>query len=333
MAIFTNTEEIKAFVPMIHKHFSWENDLKPMTELAADVYVKQLMGGEYELLETAFLADTLSAEQTTLLPYVQKAVAWYTYMDIHDSHRISMSNQGAQQSHSADGTSHPANHFAIADSKFFASKRADLFMDDLLAFMELNVNDYATWKGSSSYTQIYSGILWNTEQLNEYVDAGNSRRLFVRLRSDILYIQGRDIKPLLGDTLYTALIAEIQAQHTTPIGADSQALINKIRPYLARQALIEAVPALRVEVENGGLYFLTYEGPETKTRATATDESLRAFVGKLKEQAEGAFATLAKFLDDNADTYPDYTPWDYTLSDGEASYKPPISGGTGYVSL
>ncbi len=333
MAVFNSTEELKAFVPMIHKHFSWDNDLKPMSELAADVYVKQLMGGEYQLLETAFGDSSLSTEQAALLPYVQKAVAWYTYMDIHDSHRISMSNQGAQQASSSDGTSQPASHYAISDSKFFAAKRADLYADELLEFLELNVNDYPTWKASSAYTQMYSSLLWNTDQLNQYVDAGNSRRLFVRMRSDILYIQDRDIKPLLGDTLYTSLVSEVQAQHTTAISTESLALIKLVRPYLARQALIEAIPALRVQVENGGIHFLTYDGPATKTRETATNEGVRAFSLKLKEQAEGDFSALAKFLDDNSDTYPDYTPWDYTLTDGEPSYRPPISGGNGYVSL
>lgn len=328
-SIFIDTDDFKDCVPMMHQNFAWENDLKQMTIQAADMYVvPYISSDEYDSLAANVQANSLTAEQLALLPYAKLAVAYYTYMRLHDTHRVHMSNSGIQESYSSDGTSRPANHYALNDSKSSAADSADHYLDKLLTFMEekaVESNWYTAWQASQAYQDIYATFIWNSSQLARHLGT-RSRKMLHQLRHIILDIQERDVKPLLGDTLYDSMLAAVSSQSFT---AAQQALLNRIQPYVAKKALQEAIPAFRVEVNGTGIFFRAYDGPKSNSVQTANDAAVRNLLSQLERQTDGAWASLQKFLDNNADDYPDYTSGTLEYEDGEKIYKRPVWKGQG----
>lgn len=328
-AIFIDTEEFKDCVPMMHQNFSWEKDLKQMTIQAADLYVIPFISqDEYESLADNYQANTLTAEQAALLPHLKMAVAYYTYMRLHDTHRVHMSESGMQESYSGDGTSRPASHYAVNDSKATAADSADYYLDKLLTFMEEKViaeNHYQLWQASTAYQEIYSCFIWSSKQLGRYIGI-RSFKILCQLRHKMLDIQLRDLQPLMGDTLYQSLLTAVADQDFTP---EQTVLLEKIRPYLAKKALLEAIPMFRVDINGSGIHFRTYDGPITRTVETANNEAIRSLSDRLERQADGAWVSLKKFLDNNAADYPDYTSATIEYPDGTKIYKRPVWSGKG----
>jgi hypothetical protein len=74
-----------------------------------------------------------------------------------------------------------------------------------------------------------------------------------QLRHSIIDVQERDIKPLLGDTLYDSLLSAVSSQSFTD---EQTALLARIRSYLGKKALLEALPsAVRVDSVFRGDFF------------------------------------------------------------------------------
>lgn len=310
---------------MIHRHFDWNAELKDMTIQAADLYVVKYMSqAEYDALATAYASNTMTAEQTALLPYVQRAVAYYTYMLMHDTHQVHMTPQGLQESYSDDGTSRPASNWAKFDSKSNAANFADSYMDKLMAFMEkqaVDANEYALWQASDEYQSVFELLLWDSSQLGMYLEGGNSRRLLHDIQPSMRWVQDRDILPMLGETLYEALRTAVKDRPTTPITPANQDLLDRIRPYLAKKALMEAIPMRRVELSNGGIFFRSYDGPVTKSHQATSDNAIQHLLARLDTQAESVKVSLLRWLDDHTADYPDRTVHGYEYPDGNPGYK------------
>jgi hypothetical protein len=328
-SIFIDTDDFKDCVPMMHQNFSWDNDLKQMTIQAAGMYVVPYMSQEeYDSLAANVQANSLTAEQQELLPHAKMAVAYYTYMRLHDTHRVHMSNSGIQESYSSDGTSRPASHYALNDSKAAAADAADHYLDQLLTFMEEKAvasNWFTLWQGSQAYQDIYSMFIWNSKQLSRTTGT-KSRKLLHQLRHSIIDVQERDIKPLLGDTLYDSLLSAVSSQSFTD---EQTALLARIRSYLGKKALLEAIPLFRVTVGGEGIFFRTYDGPVSRKFENSSDEAVRALVARLERRSDGAWVSLQKFLDNNAEDYPDYTSGTLQYEDGDKVYKRPVWKGQG----
>lgn len=336
-SIFLSTEDFKGKLPMIHRHFDWNAELKDMTIQAADLYVVKYMSqAEYDALATAYAASTMTAEQTALLPYVQRTIAWYTYMLMHDTHQVHMSPQGLQESYSDDGTSRPASAWAKLDSKSNAANFADSYLDKLLIYMEkeaVDNNAFSLWQGSAEYQAVFELLIWDSEQLGKFLEGGNSRRLLHDLQPSIRWVQERDILPVLGVTLYDALIAAVKNRPAVALAASYQALLDRIRPYIAKKALMEAIPMRRVELSNGGIFFRSYDGPLTKSHQATSDNAITHLLSRLDSQAESVKVSLLRWLDDHAADYPDREVHGYEYPDGNPGYKLNLKKYNGSVLL
>lgn len=335
MSVFKSTEDFKKVVPAIHLQYNWEKELKRMTQQAAELYVTDYMSqAEYDLLVTNYTANTLTTEQDALLPYVRKAVGYYTYMRMHDTLSVHMSAQGLQESHS-DYTQ-PASNYAKNDSKLDASKVADRYLGDLLAFMEKEViatnTKYALWQASDAYNDIFELFVWDTATLAKHTGL-NSRRVLQMLRHSIRWVQERDICGIVGETLYLDLVAKVKARPTTALTTAFNSLLQKIQPFLAVQALLEAIPSFRVEMADGLLHFRSYDGPRTRAFTEMNEGTIRQYMGQLEAKAAGARTSLEKFLELNADDYTDYTSKKLLDTNDKNRLKPGIWNGNASVAL
>lgn len=324
-AIFKDTPDFKAKVPMIHKQFSFENDLKEMTIQAADTYVIPYIGqGLYDELQAAYIGNSMNAEQTEAVNLLQRSVGYYCYMVMHDTHSVHLSESGLQESFSDDGSSRPASAWGKLDSKMRAADTADAYLDKLLVYLEdeaVSNNHFPTWQASQAYADLFSCFIWNSSQLSSYTGKKRSLKLLMQILPSLKEVQERDICGILGQTLYDQLLVRICKRPITGALPDAEAtLLKKIQAYMAKQGLLESIPMNRVVIAANGLFFQTYDGPKTRKLETAADNAVNAMARQLERQADGAKTSLIRYLEDNTESFPDYSARSYELPDGEAGY-------------
>ena len=211
------------------------------------------------------------------------------------------------------------------DSRLQAANYGDFYMEKLLQYMEDHVqddpNEMPEWQGSKAYTDRFKIYLWKAEHLSEYIPSiQESYRILYQIRPAVKWVQDRDITPLLqgyADTL-SAAVAQNLSNGFTP---DQINLLDKIRPYLACQSFLEAIPFNRIQYAQGGIYFRTYDGPSSRQLQTATDGAIKALKAAIEEKAKGAWTALLRFLDDNAGDYPGYEKQDFYYPDQKTGYQ------------
>ena len=336
MPIFKDTPDFKASVPVMHRSVPWEEEISPLTDQAADAYVIPYIGKElYDELSTQVSGNALTTDNSALLVHLKKSVAYYTYMDMLTSHAAHMSSMGLQESLSSDGTSRPASNFVRNDARQQAANKADFYLDQTLLFLEKQVlsdgTKFPLWKNSEVYQDFFELFIWSTPQLTRWIKGIKSHRAMFSIRHNIRWVQEREIAPLLGEDFYNDLQTKIKERPTTALTSEYADLLSKIQPYLANQSMLESIPEHRIEIANGGIYFRTYDGPLGQVRQTATNEAIRHLMLHLKSKADGALATLKKFLSNNKD---DYTLYEApTIKSTESPHGPYAWKGQGGVHL
>lgn len=317
MALFKDIIDFKRFVSDLNRNYNWD-DLKGKVDMYTLMHVTPFISlAEFTPLQSRYLSDTSTAADLAILPYLQPAIAYYTYLHMLTTERVKLSQMGVTENRSDDGTVNPASGYAINDAKIEAAYTADYFMDQLLEYMEMNKADYPLWAASSAYTQIKECFVSSTQVLNRYVKATNSRRTFMAIRSELLFIQENRVKPILGETFYSTLLTEFQAGTVT---ANNQKVIERILPYQSKAAFLEAVPNHQIDYVDGGLQVKSFLD-QTIKKTEAREEAIARLMRTFASHAEELRTNLISFLDDNANDYPDYTPTTETLSDDELSYK------------
>ena len=283
-------------------------------EQAAKRYVIPFVGQDvYDYCKSAHndlasVNQDLQGQYAALLPLMREVVAYYAYTDLHDLANVHISEMGVQQSYSSDGASSPSSDYARNDSKRNNAEYADQSMDTMLAYMESRLihDEYLAWKQSEAWAELSSLFIYQVSQLKQEI-VGATWRLLHAIRATIKLIQERDIMPVLGSNLYDELIEAIQTQATNAeLSEDQQTLLAHIRRYLARKAMVEAIPMLSLSYDKG-IHIATYDGPVARRLTELSDNKARYLTTTLIGQSESALSSLTRYLYDNADKFGAYT--------------------------
>lgn len=336
MAIFKDTADFRNHCPQLSKQFDWPT-LSIMSEQAQQMYVEPYLGAEFLAELATKYAGSPSAEEAVAIGLLQKAVAFYTYMDLINTHGVKVTDRGIQESYSDDSTSRPAGHYQRNDARLQAANWADQYLDKLLAYLEATVigdkTKFEKWQESDAYKNLFSNLIWSFDQFKRFIQGVQSRRILFAITPQINWVQQRDLKPLLGETQYNELIAAIQERPDTALSDKLVALIDHVQPWLAVTAFNEAIPSLRLQYREGGIHFITYDGPLTKSLTSASNDGIRHLQTQLQEKSQGAWTTLTRWLNDNLDDYPGATATGTANSDGTYNYPTRIFNNRGSVTL
>lgn len=334
MAIFDTLVQFRAIIPQVHKNFPFEGELLPVIERAADRYLLPLLGAEYTNLDAASSPTT---DQAALLPHVRKALAFYAYYDALTANSVHLASMGITESRSSDGVATPASGWVRNDARLQASTFADFYLERLLAFLEDAIisdgSKYQSWRESQAYQDRFSLYIWRAEHLSDHIPGLSEKwRMFYAIRAAIKWVQERDVEPLL-QGYATTLTAACKNQATADLSADQQTLLSHIRPYLACRSFLEAIPFQRVNHEQGGIFFRTYDGPISRQLEQANVEALRALESRLETKAAAAWTSLQRYLDDNEDKFAGFSSQKYYYPDGDNGYQPTIIKTRGGIVL
>lgn len=106
---------------------------------------------------------------TTLLPRLRDYLVYKTYAEYLVSANILMTPAGARVS--IDATSAEATDKQVSEMIAQAERRANMYQDRLVNFLELNQDDYPTWRDS-----ICNCLPRRTNLNNQFSLVGNNRR-------------------------------------------------------------------------------------------------------------------------------------------------------------
>lgn len=310
MQLFKTTAEIKKYL-RINANMKFEN-LQPSIQDAEEFFIKDLLGDLYD----SFLADYtdnttatgedngMNADNVALLPYAQRALAHYTFYLAVETIGVQIGDAGIQQTSAQN--SQPAPRWKIRDLKMSYLSKADLHAEKLLAFLEENAaaDKYGAWFADIDANTAMSGLIVHSVRVaSKYIDISDSRRIFLKLQKRIRQLESLNVKNLICIDQYDELVTQLQ---TGSLTAANESLIAKIEPYVAKRALYETLPSLRISITPEGIHLLSATDSAT-LQQSASDKEISDLRHSLKEGDLGFISdeeALKTFITENISDYP-----------------------------
>lgn len=298
--LFKTTSELKTYVS-INKGMAFDT-IKPFLEEATTLYMIDLLGETFhEEIFTAYYSDSLSADQTKLLPYIQRTLALYAMFLSVNHLNVNIGDAGIHENRSNESS--PVPKYKTDDLKLSYINQADLHAEKLLAYLEANSGLFTTWTNSTANTAANGLLVPTAKVASEHIDINDSRILFKKLIKRIKRIEAQYINKLVGQEQYDELVTQIK---TDAVTADNQLLIDILRPIVSKKSLLETLPSMLVAVSANGIHIIT-SNDGTVTKSAADQNQLKLLMNSLKDSETGYMADqneLEQFIIDNIEAYP-----------------------------
>lgn len=320
--------ELKTYIPTLNKNTAWET-MRPMVEHAERKYIIQLISqAQYDALNTAYNAapQTLTAHQLLLLPYVQKALAYYAFFEALPMLGAMVSDMGVTEQSSSEGTATPTRQWVFNQLRDNVISTADYAADALLSFLEINHADYPLWKASTSYTITKALYITSVADFEAHIPLGGSKRVWLNIRPFVQLAEIEYIITAISQSLHDDLKAKILLTPATPLSAAYATLLLKIQRTLAWLALYRALPFQAVQFTPGvGITSVSTSDGHT-AKSAADRQRYETAVTAATSVGMSCLRDLKKYLDDHCSDYPLYEFGDFE-NDNQPSYSLPENAG------
>lgn len=172
-------------------------------------------------------------------------------------------------------------------------------LDDMLKYIEANIEHFPEWEGSTNFTLRKSSIIKDAETFDAICFINKSRLTFLRLQRFMNEVIDFDIKPLLG-TEYTTLMTELAKEDPADKYAALVPEIQKPLAFLSCAKLIEKTGNLT----DRGLFF---EGknsgaPDDSYKNPAQGDNALLSAGSYISTGKKYLEALRQYLIDNSFT-------------------------------
>ena len=305
--LFRSTAEIKNYLP-IDAVTRFES-FTPFIQDAEALFLMPLIGqAMYDILHADYTEnDGVPAVDANadLLPYVQRSLAFYMAFLSVDQLSVNFGDSGITQTRSDNVE--PAPRHKTDSLKLNYITMADLHAERLLAYLELTATDSVLndWYDSSANTIADGRILRTARQASEFIDIDQNRRIFRRMKRRIKEVEEGLISQLIGASQYQEIVTQIK-NDTLKGSTANLLLVEKLEPIIAKKALLETLPSIKVHLIQDGLtIFSSSDGVVQKSAATV--EQVRSMVLQLSESDTGYkrdIEKLKQFMIDFIDNYP-----------------------------
>lgn len=299
MEIVNSTEIIKKYFP-INQDFTIGN-LDGSLITAVDKLSKFI---PIELIEELNVdANTLSANQLKLLPYIQEPLVRLALLDYLDKGQMEISDAGAHVSKSERrGTPW---EWQIDQTKTNLKFNGYNAIQKALTYLRSGEGDvFDFWTNSVQKINYGSNLINNADEFSEIYNIGNNFLLFVNIQPMLTAVQNVTISPIISTAQMDELRSQILNRSVTP---ENEILINLIKPVIVFNALISAIPRLSALFTEAGV-IESYKSERQTIRATATtrDSIVSLLIRDLEENALKSKSLLEAFIVANASDYPIY---------------------------
>jgi hypothetical protein len=311
MSLLKTISDIKKYVP-INKNTQMDT-MQPFIDMAELTYIIPAIGQElYDEINILYqYGYPLSAENQKLLPYIQRALAYYSMYEAAPQLNLMVGDLGIQEAQSKDGTSSPARQWNFNNYLSNCIENADRALDAMLKFLEDNVSDYSTWAQSDAYTIDKELFISTAIELTYYIKISGSRSTYNALRPFIKIAERKYILPAIGQQQFDDLKSRMQSGYETDL---DKILISKIKMSLAWHSLFEAIPHLPLNVSGAGIRVISVNDSIVSKQKSA-DINIKEMAVSARANGDSYLSSLKFYLDQNVEDYPLYKASDAYTSE------------------
>lgn len=272
----------------------------------------------------------ITAQEGELLELLRDALAEYVIWYSISERIITISDAGIRLPQDGEGLSSPALAWQIKNFAWSRMLRGDKYLDMALAYLDANQGDFAYYDNTLSSLEVADFYIGTGAEAKKYLTLADNRRTWIKLWPALRNANRREVIPILGDTLASALL---DAYRAGTMDTAHAALLPYVQALTAHAALLEMLPKLPVMIEEEGIRTITStDGMNTKQ--LAHERRMEALLAQVEKDYNNAKEELLRFLFSNLDTYPDFKEGEVYLEVAREDTKGiPYTFGPGGVFL
>jgi hypothetical protein len=235
-----------------------------------------------------------------LVDRVQDALVHYAYWLWSPQGNVIFSDTGYQQAETDNLKPAPAWKIEKAEQSLLDT--AHEFVDDLIEFLDDNIDEFEFWAGSEHQAETKALFLNSAREFSRYYNINDSRRLYIEIRRLIIEAEKSYIASIITRERLDLLK---EKQKDGDLEIDDRALIEEIRPALAYLVMHHAVSLLPLEIMPGSITERVSAQVSSNKRSGARSELLNTLADKLQTMATDNLQRLRDYvanLDTPADT-------------------------------
>lgn len=301
--IVTTTEQIQTALA-ITKGYSFDK-IKPFIT-RAEYDIKSLIGEAfYDELDSYINAEPFTEDKTqqAVIDRLQVIIANWAFYYGFNVLNTQFSNTGMHRIENENKKPLFQRQEVALKNNF--KEAAEQLTDELLEFLEKNATNYSTWTNSEAYTLLKRNYINSTNKFNEIYNIGNSRSLFLKLRSMQNIIEDLQVVPVIGKDLHKAMKTAIKADNLT---TEQKNLLPYIQKAVAHYTIAQGGIRIAAEISSRGFYHteLDSSGDNPTQKSKEKGDLLTRILTEARETGDAYARSLKQFLENNLSDYPLY---------------------------
>lgn len=262
-----------------------------------DLFIRPLLGEE--MTNRLVLEYQENSGLDTVVLMAQRANAnlalWYNFNEL----TVTVSGGGIQRVEAGDNKG--LYKYQERELKEGYKTKGFNALDDLLLYLEQNVDDYAEFKNSPAYNYRRSALIPGAETVQMYLSIERSRLLFLRMQPHIRFIENTRLASLIGEGLLSDMRDKMTSGELEPIYSG---LINSIQPVIILLAAARLVRQAG-NLTDKGLYFTSVQATSGGDEMVSPAESgeRETCARQLEQDAKDYQALADRYIKDK---FPDF---------------------------
>jgi hypothetical protein len=262
--LFTSIAEVKAHVGGAISTSLELSSIEPVIyDTARRHIVPYLSGSEYAALVAAHAANTMTAAQTALLPFVRKPLALLTMYEYGKVGGIEFGEGGIHRNESE--TKKAAFRYQEKAYSEYALEKGYDALELMLKFLSDNAVTYTGWAATEEADAHRTPLLNYAGDFRRALQVNCDRYTFECLRPIVASVEAFGVRAMLPVAFWTHLVANHKAGTLT---ASEKELRARIRTAIGHRALQEAIALHWVQTRSGRISVVEEFGEQSQFNRT-----------------------------------------------------------------
>jgi hypothetical protein len=263
--LFSSISDVKAHVGGAISQTLELTSIEPVVYDTARRHLVPYMGQAfYDTMVTAHAANTMTAAQTALLPFVRRPLALLTMYEYAKVGGIEFGEGGIHRNES--DTKKAAYRYQEKQYSEYTLEKGYDAIETLLQFLTDNATTYATWSASPEADAHRAPLLNYAAQFRRAANVGCDRYTFDCLRPIIANVEAFGVRALLPTAFWDHFAAAHKAGTLT---APEKELHARIQVAIAHRALQEAITQHWVQAKSGRIVVRDEFGEQNQFNLTS----------------------------------------------------------------
>jgi hypothetical protein len=257
--------------------------------------------------ESSSSGELREEQLQALLPYVQKPLAYFAFMDAIPILDLVVTSTGfgvVQTNQIA-----PASNQRVQAFKKGVEKAAYDGIEALIEYLEENIAIFDTWQSSTAYSIQKDHLVVTAREFNKYVEIDNNRLIYLKLLPTMYNVEQFEIAASISKDLLEEIIEEAKDGDLTEA---NQVIYDLLKPAAANIAMGKGLPLIANAIYAEGVMKNYSIGESSPAGKEATDEIRKEFIST----GHGYLSKARQYILDNVDDFPTYKASDlYVATD------------------